>query len=92
MGATCGAGSAYPSGAPEITPVFGGVRVAKSRVFYVVCTIICLFVFLFLAMTLSVYFLSMSLTIPLVSFAPLLREKYKNRNTELQLNIGTESL
>ena len=27
-GGTCGTGSAYPSGASEITPVFDGVRVA----------------------------------------------------------------
>ena len=38
----------------------------------VFCTIICLVVFLFLAMALSVYFQSMTLTIPLVSFDPLL--------------------
>ena len=41
---------------------------------YVFCTIIyfvCLFVFLFLAMALSVYFQSISLTFPLVSFVPL---------------------
>ena len=51
MGVTCGAGSAYPSGASEITPSFLGVRVAMSFVFLccVVCTIIiCLFVFFFL--------------------------------------------
>lgn len=35
-GATCEAGSSYPSGAPEITPISGGVRVAQSLVFYVV--------------------------------------------------------
>ena len=34
----------------------------------VFCTIICLFVFLFLAMALSVYFLSMSMTFPLVQW------------------------
>ena len=30
MGATSGAGTAYPSGAPEITPGFQWVRVARS--------------------------------------------------------------
>jgi len=33
MGATCGAGTAYPSGAPEFTPGFSGVFVARSLVF-----------------------------------------------------------
>ena len=38
MGATCGAGTAYPSGAPEFTPVFSGVRVVQSLVF---CEMLC---------------------------------------------------
>jgi hypothetical protein len=29
-GATSGAGTAYPSKAPEFTPVFSGVRVSRS--------------------------------------------------------------
>jgi hypothetical protein len=29
-GATSGAGTAYPSGAPEFTQIFGGVRVTRS--------------------------------------------------------------
>jgi len=33
--ATCGAGSAYPSGAPEFTPGFSGVRLAQPLVFCV---------------------------------------------------------
>jgi hypothetical protein len=32
MGATSGAGTAYPSGAPEFTTVFSGVRVIRSLV------------------------------------------------------------
>jgi hypothetical protein len=32
MGATSGTGTAYPSGAPEFTPVFSGVRVTRSLV------------------------------------------------------------
>ena len=35
-GATSGAGTAYPFGAHEFTPVFSGVRVAQSLVFCVV--------------------------------------------------------
>ena len=31
---TCGGGTVYLSGAPEFTPVFGGVRVARSLAFY----------------------------------------------------------
>ena len=34
-GATSGAGTAYPSGAPEFTPVFSGVRVTRSLVLYI---------------------------------------------------------
>ena len=34
MGAISGAGSAYPSGAPEFIPVFSGVRVTRSLVLY----------------------------------------------------------
>ena len=41
-GATCGVGSAYPSGAPRSPLVFGGVRVVYSLVFYVVsCVLQC---------------------------------------------------
>ena len=42
--ATWGAGSAYPSGAPDTTFIFGGVRVAQSLVFYVVFCVL-LFVY-----------------------------------------------
>ena len=35
MGATCGAGTAYPSGAHEFTPVFSGVRISRSLIFWV---------------------------------------------------------
>jgi hypothetical protein len=31
-GATSGAGTAYPSGAPEFTPIFSGVRVTRSLI------------------------------------------------------------
>ena len=46
-GATCGAGSAYPSGAPEITPSFwwGSCCLFFSFLCCVMCTIVCLFVF-----------------------------------------------
>ena len=46
-GATCGAGSAYPSGAPEITPSFwwGSCCLFFSFLCCVVCTIVFLFVF-----------------------------------------------
>ena len=33
MGSTCGAGTAYPTRAPEFTPGFSGIRVARSLVF-----------------------------------------------------------
>ena len=32
IGATSGAGTAYPSGAPEFTPIFSGVCVTRSLV------------------------------------------------------------
>ena len=35
MGVTSGAGTAHPSGEPEFTPVFSGVRVTRSLVLYV---------------------------------------------------------
>jgi len=49
MGATCRAGSAYPSGAPEITPCFwwGSYCFFFSFLYCVMCTIVCLF-FLFI--------------------------------------------
>jgi hypothetical protein len=42
MGATSGAGTAYPSGAPEFTPVFSGVRVTRSLVLCVYFVDCCL--------------------------------------------------
>ena len=39
-GATSGAGTAYPSGAPLFTPAFSGVRVTRSLVLYV-CFVDC---------------------------------------------------
>jgi len=48
-GATSGAGTAYPSGAPEFTPVFSGVRVTRSLVLCVCfvdrCLALCTFSF-----------------------------------------------
>ena len=47
MGATSGAGNAYPSGAPEFTPSFSGVCVTRSLVLCVCfvdrCLSFCLF-------------------------------------------------
>ena len=42
-GATSGAGTAYPSGTPEFTPVLCGVRVARSLVLCVCFVDRCLF-------------------------------------------------
>ena len=52
-GVTCEAGTASHSGAPEFTPVFDGVRVARSLV---LCVMFCrsLFVLFLLAIVLSV--------------------------------------
>ena len=46
-GATCGAGSAYPSGAPDITPSFWWSSCCLFFSFQccVMCSIVCLFVF-----------------------------------------------
>ena len=68
-GATCGAGSAYPSGAPEITLSFwwGSCCLFFS---FLCCSCVLLVVYLsfsFIAMALSVYFRFMSLTVPLLS-------------------------
>jgi len=35
MGVTSGAGTAYPSAAPEFTPVLSGIHVTRSLVLYV---------------------------------------------------------
>ena len=53
MGATSGVGTAYPSGAPEFTPVFSEVRVSRSLVLCVCFVDRCLSFFL-LAIVLSV--------------------------------------
>jgi hypothetical protein len=36
MGVTSGSGNGYPFGAPEFTPVFSEIRIARSLVFCVV--------------------------------------------------------
>jgi hypothetical protein len=57
MGVTSRAGTAYPSGAPEFTPVFSGVRVTRSLVLYVCFVDRCLsfkFLLFLLAIVLSV--------------------------------------
>ena len=66
-GATCGAGSVCPSGAPEITlSIFWcSCCWVFSFLCCFLCTIFCLFVFI--AMTLSVYFRFVSLAIHLLS-------------------------
>ena len=55
MGDTSGAGAAYPSEAPEFTPVFIGVRVTRSLVLYVCFVIVvCPFVLFLLAFDLRI--------------------------------------
>ena len=86
-GATRGAESAYPSGAHEIHPSFwwGSCCVFFSFLCCIMCTIVCLFFFFsFLAMTLSVYFRFMSLTVPLVSFVPFLNIPIRQSMSTLQ--------
>ena len=46
MGAICRAGTAYPSWAPDFTPVFNGVHIARSLVF---CEIFCRTLFVLLS-------------------------------------------
>ena len=46
MGAICRAGTAYPSWAPDFTPVFSGVHIARSLVF---CEIFCRTLFVLLS-------------------------------------------
>ena len=65
---TSGAGTAYPSGAPEFTPVLSGVRVTRSLVLYVCFVDRCLFfVFFFLAIVFSVLLRYTILITPLLS-------------------------
>ena len=84
---SCGAGSAYPSGAPDITPSFWlGSFCFFFLVFYVVSCVL-LFVclsFSFSAMVLSVYFRFMSLTVPLVSFVSLLNMLFAKVSKEIK--------
>ena len=56
MGTISGAETAYPSGAPDYTPGFCGVRVDRSLVFSVVflLIVVCPFVHFHLAIMLSV--------------------------------------
>jgi hypothetical protein len=60
-GATCGAGTAYPSG---VHPCFSGVRAVRSLFFYV---LLCRSLFVLLAIVLSVLRLTASDYLPLVS-------------------------
>ena len=46
-GVTSEAGTAYPSGAPEFTPGFSGVRVTRSLALYVCFVDSCLFFCIF---------------------------------------------
>jgi hypothetical protein len=71
-GATNGAGTAYPFGAPEFTPVFSGVRVTRSLVLYVCfpdrCLSFCAFSFGHCVVCSSIY----SFWLPLWYFQTLL--------------------
>ena len=54
-GAISGSGTAYPSGAPEFTPGFSGVRVTQSSFMCMFCrSLFVLLYFFFLAIILSV--------------------------------------
>ena len=69
-GATSGAGTVYPSGAPEFIPGFSGVRVARSLDFCVLfdrSIVFLLTVFYWLLYCLSFFDLRILIT-PLVSF------------------------
>ena len=56
-GATSGAGTAYPSEAPEFTPVFSGVRVTPSLVVCVICRSLFVLMFFFFFVILSFFLL-----------------------------------
>ena len=68
-GANSGTGTAYPSGAPEITPGISGVRVTRSLVFCLCFVDRCLsFVLFLLAIVLSVTLHDLRILIkPLIS-------------------------
>ena len=77
--------------------VFGGVRVVYSLVFYVVSCVLLFFClsFSFLAMALSVCFRFMSLTVPLVSFVPLLVYVYIKKEMfyiDIKIDLVVKSL
>jgi hypothetical protein len=73
-GATCGAGTAYPSGAPEFTTCFSGVRVARSLAFSVVfCRSLFVLFFFWPLYCLSFYDLRLLIT-PLVQILIQIRK------------------
>lgn len=73
--ATCGAGSAYPAGAPKIIPGIRWASCCSVFSFYVVFCILLnvLSFFFFFVLALSVYFRLMSFNVPLASFASLVK-------------------
>jgi hypothetical protein len=64
MGATCGTGTAYPSGVPEFTPIFSGVCIARYLVF---CVMFCKSLFVLLTILTPLSFYLQLLITPLVS-------------------------
>ena len=69
-GATTGAGIAYPSGAPEFTPGFSGVRVTRSLVLCVMfCRSLFVLLYFFFLLLCCLFFLDLqdSDYLPLVS-------------------------
>ena len=81
-GVTCGAGTAYPSGAPELIPGFHWVRVARSLVFYVVFCTSFLSLFPFFIITLSVLLRFTVFDYTFGNFKPFFE------NEHLNLNLG----
>ena len=84
-GVASGAGTAYPSGAPEFTPIFNGVRVTQSLVLYVCFVDRCLSfcIFFFLAIVLSVLLRYADSDCPFDIFKLFLRTKLYDKRYDL---------
>jgi len=81
-GATCGSGTAYPSEAPEFTPSFSGLRVARSLVFCVVfCrSLFALLSFFFWSLCCLSFNLQLLITLLISSnFSYILNKQNKNK-------------
>ena len=98
-GATCGAGTAYPSGAPDFTPGFSGACVTQSLVFCVMILVRCLSFCSFVVIVLSVllrftdydYFIGIIKHVLLQIFKTTIYKNHYDLNVCLSLWLAVDS-